>query len=266
MTSLKLGLKLGSPPGPALIKEGGEFASAKGASKIKELCFFDMDRTLIAGNSGVSFMRYSLRRKKTTRWKVFKSMLDYWRYRFDLLDMKKAYKDSLRPLIGVREEEMVQFCREWFEEVVRDLIYPEARDLVRRHMEQGASVAIISNSTTYNVKPLAEHLGVPHVLATQLEVHAGLFTGSYIEPLCFRHGKIFWADRLARQLGVDLEDSTFYTDSITDLPLLERVKYPRIVNADPRLRALARKRGWPVQDFIGRDKLRQGDGQGRSDG
>jgi len=225
-----------------------------------------MDRTLIAGNSGVSFMRYSLRRNKTTRWKVFRSILDYWRYRFDLLDMKKAYKDSLRPLTGIREEEMAQFCREWFEEAVRDLIYPQARDFVRRHMERGETVAIISNSTTYNVQPLAQHLGILHVLATQLEVQAGLFTGNYIEPLCFRHGKIFWAERLARQLGVNLGDSTFYTDSITDLPLLERVKYPRIVNPDPRLRALARKRGWPVQDFIpginsnGKGPKRRGDG------
>jgi len=218
--------------------------------EIKKLCFFDMDRTLIAGNSGVSFMRYSLRRKKTTRWKVVKSIFDYWRYRFDLLDMKKAYKDSLRPLAGAREEELEQFCREWFEEVLRDLIYPEARECVQLHMGRGESVAIISNSTTYNVLPLAQCLGVPHVLATQLEVRDGLFTGNYIEPLCFRDGKIFWAERLARRLGVNLGDSTFYTDSITDLPLLERVKYPRVVNPDPRLRALARKRGWPIQDFL----------------
>ena len=205
---------------------------------------------MIAGNSGVSFMRYSLRRKKTTRWKVIKSILDYWRYRFDLLDMKKAYKDSLRHLIGVREEELRQFCREWFEEDVRGLIYPEARECVQLHMGRGESVAIISNSTTYNVQPLAQCLGVPHVLATQLEVRDGLFTGNYVEPLCFRHGKIFWAERLARQLGGHLEGSTFYTDSITDLPLLERVKNPRIVNPDPRLRALAKKRGWPIQDFV----------------
>jgi HAD superfamily hydrolase (TIGR01490 family) len=208
-----------------------------------------MDRTLIAGNSGVSFMRYSLRRKKTTRWKVVKSILDYWLYRFDLLDMKKAYKDSLRPLIGVREEDFRQFCWEWFEQEVKGLIYPEAREFVELHMAQGEAVAIISNSTTYNVQPLAQCLGISHVLATQLEVRDGLFTGNYVEPLCFRHGKIFWAERLARQLGGDLEGSTFYTDSITDLPLLERVKDPRIVNPDPRLRILARKRGWPIQDF-----------------
>jgi HAD superfamily hydrolase (TIGR01490 family) len=219
---------------------------------MKPICFFDMDKTLIAGNSGVSFMRYSLYRGKTTHWQVLKSIVHYLRYRYDFLDMEKAYRDSLRPLAGIREEELMQFCQEWFDEVVRNLIYPEAQDFVLRHRNQGEGVVIISNATTYAVAPLARYLGVPHVLATQLEVRQGLFTGNYIEPLCFRHGKVFWAERLAAALGGEVGRSTFYTDSITDLPLLERVENPRVVNPDPRLRSLARKRGWPVMDFAPR--------------
>lgn len=220
------------------------------------LCFFDMDKTLISGNSGVSFMRYSLRRGKTTRWKVLKSMIDYLRYRYDLLNMELAYRDSLRPLVGVREEELVQFCQEWFNEALQPLIYPQAQEFVRQHLGRGERVAIISNATTYAVAPLAHYLGVPHILATQLELRQGTFTGDYIEPLCFRQGKVFWAEKLARELGTDLSQSTFYTDSITDLPLLERVKNPRVVNPDPKLRRLARRRGWPVWDFLpnGRNK------------
>ncbi len=216
------------------------------------ICFFDMDKTLISGNSGVSFMRYSLRRGKTTRWNVMKSIVDYLRYRYDVLDMEKAYRDSLRPLAGIQEGELRQFCQEWFEDEVRDLIYPEAQDFVRRHLNQGERVVIISNATTYAVDPLAKYLGVPHVLATQLEIRQGLFTGNYIEPLCFRHGKVFWAEKLSRQLGAEVSRSTFYTDSITDLPLLERVESPRVVNPDPKLRSLARKRGWPIMDFAPR--------------
>jgi len=214
-----------------------------------QICFFDMDRTLIDGNSGVSFMRYSLRRGKTTRWKVLKSMVDYLRYRYDLLNMEKTYRDSLRPLAGVREGELIQFCKEWFEDVVRHRVYAEARDFVRQHIHRGEKVAIISNATTYAVAPLAQYLEVPYVLATRIEVRQGVFTGEYIPPLCFRQGKIFWAEKLARELGGEVSQSTFYTDSITDLPLLERVKNPRAVNPDPKLRNLARKRGWPILDF-----------------
>jgi HAD superfamily hydrolase (TIGR01490 family) len=218
-------------------------------SIMKPICFFDMDKTLISGNSGVSFMRYSFRRGKTTRWKVLKSLFDYFRYRYDLLNMEVAYRDSLRPLAGVREEELVQFCQEWFEEAVRPLIFPQAREYVHQHLRKAERVAIISNATSYAVDPLARHLGVPHILATRLEVRQGRFTGNYIAPLCFRQGKVFWAEKLARELGADLSQSTFYTDSITDLPLLERVKHPRVVNPDPKLRNLARKKGWPILDF-----------------
>ena len=217
---------------------------------MKTICFFDMDKTLISGNSGISFMRYSLRRGKTTRWKVLKSMVDYLRYRYDLLNMEVAYSDSLRPLVGIREETLVQFCHEWFEDAVRHLIYPQARHFVHQHLSRGERVAIISNATSYAVDPLARHLGVPHILATQLEVRQGCFTGNYIPPLCFRQGKVFWAEKLALELGADLSQSTFYTDSITDLPLLEKVKNPRVVNPDPKLRGLARQRGWSVLDFL----------------
>lgn len=208
-----------------------------------------MDKTLIAGNSGVSFMRYSFHRGKTTRWKLVKSLFDYVRYRYDLINMEKAYKASLRPLIGVREEELAQFCEEWFQAVVKSIIYPEAGIAVKRHRQAGEIIAIISNAVTYAVEPLGRYLGVPHVLATRLEVNGGVFTGNYVEPLCFRKGKVFWAEKLAQDLGGKLQESTFYTDSITDLPLLERVKDPRVVNPDLKLRAVARKRGWPILSF-----------------
>jgi HAD superfamily hydrolase (TIGR01490 family) len=216
---------------------------------IKKICFFDMDKTLIAGNSGVSFMHYSFRRGKTTRWKLVKSLFDYIRYRYDFINMEKAYRASLRPLIGKREEELSQFCQEWFEEMVKGIIYPEAMDIVRRHQSAGEVVAIISNAVTYAVEPLGRYLGISHVLATQLEVREGIFTGNYISPLCFRKGKVFWAEKLALDLGGKLQESGFYTDSITDLPLLERVRDPRVVNPDPKLRSIARKRGWPVLHF-----------------
>lgn len=216
---------------------------------VQPLCFFDMDRTLIATNSGVSFMRYSHRRGKTSRWKVVKSTFDYFRYRFNLLDMEKAYRESLKSLAGVKEEDLIVFCQEWFEEAIKDLVYAEAREAVNHHLAKGETTVIISNSMTYAIDPLARHLGIHHILGTRLEVYDGFFTGRYIKPLCFGPGKIFWAEKIIRERGGGFNQTTFYTDSITDLPLLERVKYPRIVNPDPRLRALARKRGWPVQYF-----------------
>ena len=93
-----------------------------------------------------------------------KSIAYYLLYRYDLLDMKKAYRDFLRLLVGTREEDLMQFCQEWFEDAIRNLIYPEAPDIVRHHLNQGERVVIISNATTYAVAPLARYLDVPTFL------------------------------------------------------------------------------------------------------
>ncbi len=213
------------------------------------ICFFDMDGTLIAGNSGVSFMRYSYARGKASLWRVGKSIIDYLRYRYDLLNMDKAYRQSLRPLIGVKEEELIKFCSEWFAERVERLIFPEAKEIVRQHKVNGELTVIISNATTYAIQPLAQYLEIPYVLGTLLEVKNGRFTGEFIAPLCFGQGKIFWAKKLMQEVNGDFSRATFYTDSFTDLPLLNLVSNPQVINPDPRLRALAKKRGWPIRYF-----------------
>lgn len=217
--------------------------------KLRYICFFDMDGTLIAGNSGISFMRYSYARGKTSLWRVGKSIIDYLRYRYDFLNMDKAYRQSLQPLIGVKEEELIKFCYEWFKERVEKLIYPEVKELIRQHQANGELTVIISNATTYAIQPLAEHLGIPHVLGTMLQVQNGRFTGEFIAPLCYRQGKVFWAKKLMQKINSDFSHATFYTDSITDLPLLDLVKNPRVVNPDPKLRTLAKRRGWALRDF-----------------
>ena len=89
-------------------------------------------------------------------------------------------------------------------------------------------------------------LGIGHFLVTELVVRDGRFTGQVIEPVCYGRGKAYWAERFAAEHGVDLARSYFYTDSITDLPVLDRVGHPRVVHPDPRLRRLAQRRGWQV--------------------
>jgi phosphoserine phosphatase len=86
-------------------------------------------------------------------------------------------------------------------------------------------------------------------MCTRLEAQDGRLTGRVVPPVCVGTGKIVWAERFAAEHDVDLSASFFYTDSISDLPLLERVGHPVAVNPDPRLRRLAAARGWPVERF-----------------
>jgi len=127
---------------------------------------------------------------------------------------------------------------------------PKGRQAVERHRAQGDVVAIVTGATPYAANPLAKELGIETVVCTMLEVDEnGRFTGRPIEPLCYGAGKLELAKRAGDRLGFRVEEATFYSDSITDVPLLEAVKTPVVVNPDRRLRRVAQRRGWPVEDW-----------------
>jgi HAD superfamily hydrolase (TIGR01490 family) len=119
---------------------------------------------------------------------------------------------------------------------------------VGHHHARGDVVAIVTGASLYVARPVARALRIEHVVASELEVGTdGRFTGRIVAPLCYGRGKIERAGRLAAELGFDLRESTFYSDSLTDLPLLEHVAEPVVVNPDPRLARVAKQRGWRVE-------------------
>jgi HAD superfamily hydrolase (TIGR01490 family) len=119
---------------------------------------------------------------------------------------------------------------------------------VRQHCEAGDFVAIVTGATRYVAEPVAAELGIPHVICSELELDdAGRFTGRVVEPLCYGLGKVERAGLIAEREGLKLEDAFFYSDSITDLPLLQAVKAPVVINPDRRLRKIAVQRGWPIE-------------------
>ncbi len=124
---------------------------------------------------------------------------------------------------------------------------PKALAALSSHRESGHLVAILTSSTPYVTEPLARHLGIEHVICTRLGIRDGKFDGTFLRPGCFGAGKVHWAEEFARGHDVDLERSFFYTDSYTDLPMLERVGARQVVNPDTRLRRLALQRGWPIE-------------------
>jgi putative phosphoserine phosphatase/1-acylglycerol-3-phosphate O-acyltransferase len=144
---------------------------------------------------------------------------------------------------------VVEDCRQWYEREVRAYLQPAMAATVEAHRRAGHVPAILTSATRYLAEPLARELGIEHLIVTQLVVRDGLFTGEMVDPVCYGDGKVHWAERWAARHDVDLRQSYFYTDSITDVPVLERVGEPRVVNPDPRLRREAARRGWPVFDL-----------------
>jgi HAD superfamily hydrolase (TIGR01490 family) len=211
--------------------------------------FFDMDKTLIAENSGTLFFKHRYSRGELSRWDLAKGLSAYLQYKVGILDIRSWTREAMQQFRGQSERSLVREANLIFRDLVKPTVYPEAEELVREHREQGHVVAIVSGATRYVVKPLAESLGVKHYLYTRLETENGRFTGRVIEPICFEEGKIYWLQQFIDEHEIDLARSYFYTDSITDLPLLDLVGHPVVANPDPRLYRIALKRRWPVRFF-----------------
>ncbi|MBX3188127.1 MAG: HAD family hydrolase [Labilithrix sp.] len=209
---------------------------------------FDMDRTLIRKESGTLYVRYQRAIGEATRRDMLRVV--YWvtQYTLGMIDAPAVAAKAAKPLSGVPEIVLAARCDDWFRRYVEPHVCDLGRRAVEKHRARGDLLAIVTGASPYASRPLARRLGIPHVVASELEVDdRGLFTGKFIPPLCFGYGKIERARRLAAEHGFVLEESTFYSDSYTDLPLLEVVREPIVINPDARLRRAATKRGWPIE-------------------
>jgi HAD superfamily hydrolase (TIGR01490 family) len=216
----------------------------------KVAALFDMDRTLLDTSSALLYVRYLRRIGQIGRRQVAQVIGWTLLERLGLLDMQRLVERLVTTASGDNEPEIKQLCDRWFAEDVVTHVTDRGRQRLAEHQAQGHVLGIVSASTQYAVGPLAAHLGIPgQYVSTHLESQGGRLTGRIVPPLCHGEGKVVWAERFAAEHDVDLSASYFYTDSITDLPLLERVGYPVAVNPDPKLQRLAKQRAWPIELF-----------------
>ena len=211
--------------------------------------FFDFDHTIISKSSGLLWYKYMREKGHTSILDIVKAAYAYLLYRRNSLDIKALAEKEMKKVVGVREDAMIEMCQQWFDEMVKHYIYPRAIEVVNEHREQGHTLAILTAATVYAIGPVKEYLGIEHGICTNLVVKDGLFTGELVEPYCYGEGKPYWAELFADENNLRLEDCYFYTDSYTDMPMLELVGMPRPVNPDKMLRAEAQRRGWPIINF-----------------
>jgi HAD superfamily hydrolase (TIGR01490 family) len=211
--------------------------------------FFDVDRTLVACNTGRLFLRDLRRRGEISFLRAVRALGWMAKYHLSLIDLQVIAARIAEQMRGKSESEFAERCQRWVEDEVLPLVVPGALRQIERHRSEGHVLAVLSSSPTYVTRPLAKMLGIGEVLSTTFEVHNDLFTGRLIGPACVGAGKIHWAEALVARRQLDLKQSFFYTDSYTDVPMLERVGNGVVVNPDPRLRYAAKRRGWPVQDW-----------------
>jgi len=215
----------------------------------KGAAFFDVDYTVLSDNSASLFVRYLRRQGQVGLGTILVTLYYLVLYKLNLLDFARLADRETARYAGRSEAEMIELCDRWFEEMVVDYIYPEAVELIRELQAAGTPVVLLSAASIYLVRPLGRHLGVEHWLCNRPEVADGKFTGRLLRPLAYGEGKVELARAFCVERGLELSESLYYSDSITDLPALAAFGRPVAVNPDPLLRREAKKRGWPLIDF-----------------
>lgn len=236
-----------APTPPA---EGGAPAAA----------FFDLDKTVVAKSSMLAFGPELAREGLLGTSAVLKGaygQLVYQLFGADDERMEKSRTAMLELMRGWEAERVRRRVRETLQQVIDPLIYAEALDLFELHRAAGRDLYLVSSSGEEIVMPLAEYLGVPYVIATRAGIDAdGCYDGTLEFYAHAEHkGEAIRAE--ARERGLDLGASYAYSDSITDLAMLESVGYPMAINPDRELRQVAVERDWPVRHFQRRVALRQ---------
>jgi len=214
---------------------------------VASAAFFDLDRTLLRRSSALALAGSFRDRGLISRRQLAKAA--GWQLLFVLRGasheaVRRAAEDGLVVLRGFTPEEMRELVAEAMEPVLRPLLYAEPLHLVEQHRDRGEPVYIVSATLQEIVEAIAEDLGFDGALGTVCEVVDGKYTGRAIRALHAENKA-----SCIRELGYDLSESTAYSDSHTDLPLLEAVGHPVVVNPDRELRRVAADRGWPVLEF-----------------
>ena len=215
-----------------------------------DLALFDLDNTLLAGDSDYAWAQFLIGRGVLDR-ERYEARNDafYRQYLAGELDIREFLDFQLAPLARRPRAELDAWHRDFMREHVLPMILPRARALVARHRDAGDVCAILTSTNAFITAPIARELGVPHLLATELEICDEGYTGRPAGTPCFREGKIERLEAWLASRGETLAAyarSWFYSDSLNDLPLLERVTDPVAVDPDDTLRRIAAERAWPV--------------------
>lgn len=216
------------------------------------LAIFDLDNTLIAGDSDHSWGVF-LVEKNLVDAETYQLANDrfYADYKNGCLDIRAYLKFSLAPLTRHSAEQLAALHSEFMEQHIEPLMLPKAAELLRQHRDRGDHLLIITATNGFVTRPIAKRLGVDDILATDPEFIDGRYTGDFVGTPCFQGGKITHLHEWLKTNRHSLEGAYFYSDSINDLPLLEQVDNPVAVDPDDRLAAIAEQRGWQVISLRG---------------
>ncbi len=212
-----------------------------------ELAIFDLDNTLLGGDSDYLWGRFLVRKGLVDSEAYERANQHFYdQYKAGTLDIHEFLRFSLKPLTEHGPEALEAWHRVFMEEMIEPIMLPKAQALVERHRSEGRRPLIITATNRFVTGPIASAFGIKDILATDPEQIDGRYTGKVAGIPCFQDGKVKRLEAWLDETALTLKGSWFYSDSHNDLPLLERVDHPVAVDPDETLVAIARERGWEI--------------------
>lgn len=211
------------------------------------LAIFDLDNTLLAIDSDHAWGEFLLEQGAVDA-EAYRAANDRFMadYEAGTLDIMAFLAVALEPLAANSPEQLAAWHRQFMTEIIEPHILPRGEALLADHRERGDTLMIITATNRFITGPIAERLGVEHLIAVEPEMRDGRYTGKVSGVPSYREGKVTRLDTWLTEHRQSLAGAWFYSDSHNDLPLLERVDNPVAVDPDPTLHAEAERRGWRI--------------------
>ena len=211
------------------------------------LAIFDLDNTLIAGDSDHGWGEFLIEQGKVDA-ALYEEKNDYYfqQYQSGQLNILEYLEFSLLPLTQIPQKELFALREQFVDEKILPIVTKKSRELLKKHKDQGDYLLIITATNLFVTEPIAKELAVDDIIATEPERVNGEYTGKVMGIPSFQDGKVKRLTTWLADNGLSLAGSYFYSDSHNDLPLLKQVDFPVAVDADETLTAYAQQQNWPI--------------------
>lgn len=214
-----------------------------------ELLIFDLDNTLLAGDSDRNWGIFLAEQKVVDSSYLDESEKFYNNYYEGSLDIDGFLSFCLRPLIDNDMSYLLKLRQQFIDEKIKPIMTQTGKKLIDESQAEGKTVIIATATNDFVTRPIADLFNVDTLIATEFEIQNNNFTGKVLGEPCFRDGKLNKVKKWINENNYDLSKTSFYSDSFNDLPLLEQVKYPVIVDGDDKLVEIGKNNNWECISF-----------------
>jgi len=214
------------------------------------LALFDLDNTLLSGDSDYEWGNFLVRKKLVDEKEYEAANIRFYeQYKRGQLDIHEYSAFSFKPLSVRSMAELHALHQEFMQEVISPLMGEKAKALIDDHRKKGHTLMVVTATNSFITRPIVNAFGIEHLLATEPKIENGRYTTKVDGIPCFHQGKVARLDAWLEKNKMTLAGSYFYSDSHNDLPLLEKVTFPVAIDPDEKLAKIAQQRGWKVSSL-----------------